>query len=436
MFFKIFRTFAFELDKKIACVPVNLELFIAKRIYKGNEGEKTVSPPAVRIAIISIALGLTVMILSVCIVIGFKQEVRNKIIGFGSHIQISNFNSNTSYETQPVTFSDSLIHVIRKTPNIKHIEKFATKPGMIKTDEAFQGIIVKGVDENFDWNFFKQNLIEGTIPQFSQDETSNEVVISQNLSDKLNLKLEDSFSTFFFVQQQVRARKFNIVGIYQTNFSDYDKIFIIGDIRHVRKLNEWDNEQVSGLEILVDDYDQLDQTSYELYFTLSTLRDSSGNAFYVRSIKQLNPMIFSWLDLLDMNVVIILILMLIVPGFTTISGLLIIILERTNMIGILKALGQNNTSLRKIFLNVSFFLVGKGLFWGNLIGLTCCFVQKYFGIIKLNPRDYYVSVVPIEINLVHIILLNILTLVISMLILIGPSYIISRISPAKTIRFE
>ena len=415
---------------------MNFELFIAKRIYKGNEGEKKVSPPAVRIAIVSIALGLAVMILSVCIVIGFKQEVRNKVIGFGSHIQVTNFDSNISHETQPIAITDSLIKVILEMPNIKYVEKFATKLGIIKTEEDFQAMVVKGVDENFDWNFFKQYLVEGTIPDISSDSTSNDVVISQTLSAKLNLKLGDSFLAYFIQQKAGKARKFNIVGIYQTNFSDYDKLFIIGDIKHVRKLYGWDDDQVSGLEILVDNYDRLDETTSELHYTLSTLRDHQGNAFYVRSIKQLNPMIFSWLDLLDMNVVIILILMLVVPGFTTISGLLIIILERTNMIGILKSLGQNNTSLRKIFLHISFFLITKGLFWGNIIGLTCCFIQKYFGIIKLDPKDYYVSVVPIEINFWHIILLNILTLAISLLILVGPSYIISKISPAKTIRFE
>ncbi|MDR0233122.1 MAG: ABC transporter permease [Dysgonamonadaceae bacterium] len=414
---------------------MNLELFIAKRIYKGNEGEKKVSPPAVRIAIISIALGLTVMILSVSIVIGFKQEVRNKIIGFGSHIQITNFDNNTSYETQPIAISDSLLRVIQEMPNIKHVEKFATKPGIIKTEEDFQGIIVKGVGEDFNWSFFKQNLIEGTTPEITSEKTTNDVVISQTLSNKLHLKLGDSFNTFFFVNQNMRPRKFNIVGIYQTNFSEYDKLFI-SDIKHVRKLNDWEEDMVSGLEILVDDYNQLDQTTYDLAYLLSAERDRLGNAFYVRSIKQINPMIFSWLDLLDVNVMIILILMLVVPGFTTISGLLIIILEKTNMIGILKAMGQNNKSIRKIFLYVSFFLIGKGLFWGNIIGLTFCFLQKYFGIIKLDPQNYYISVVPVEINFWHIILLNILTLVISMLILIGPSYIISKISPAKTIRFE
>jgi len=415
---------------------MNLELFIAKRIYKGTKGEKKVSPPAVRIAIISIALGLTVMILSVSIVIGFKQEVRNKIIGFGSHIQITNFDNNTSHETQPIAISDSLLRAIQGMPNIKHVEKFATKPGIIKTEEDFQGIVVKGIGEDFNWSFFKQNLIEGTTPDITSEKTTNDVVISQTLSNKLHLKLGDSFNTFFFVNQNMRPRKFNIVGIYQTNFSEYDKLFIISDIKHVRKLNDWEEDMVSGLEILVEDYNQLDQTTYDLAYLLSAERDRLGNAFYVRSIKQLNPMIFSWLDLLDVNVMIILILMLVVPGFTTISGLLIIILEKTNMIGILKAMGQNNKSIRKIFLYVSFFLIGKGLFWGNIIGLTFCFLQKYFGIIKLDPQNYYISVVPVEINFWHIILLNILTLVISMLILIGPSYIISKISPAKTIRFE
>lgn len=414
---------------------MKFELFIAKRIYKGNEGEKKISPPAIRVAIINISLGLAIMILSVCIVIGFKQEVRNKIIGFGSHIQITNFDNNVSYETQPIAVNDTLLNELRKVEGVKQIEKFATKPGMLKTDTDFQGIILKGVDEAFNWDFFKQNLVEGNVPKITSEESTTDVMISRTMSDKLNLKVGDSFLTYF-VQHQMRYRKFHIVGIYQTNFSEYDNLFVISDIKQVRKLNDWDDDQVSGLEVLVDDYDKLDQITTDVYYSLAAKQDRLGNSFYARSIKQLNPMIFSWLDQLDMNVIIILIIMIAVAGFTTISGLLIIIVERANMIGILKALGEDNTSIRKIFLYISLFLITKGLFWGNVIALSCCFIQKYFGLMKLDPDVYYTSLVPVEINFWYIILLNIGTLIVSMLILIGPSYIVSQISPAKTIRFE
>lgn len=414
---------------------MSFELFIARRIYLSKEGEKKVSPPAIRIAVASIALGLMIMILAVAIVIGFKKEVRNKVIGFGSHIQISNFDNNTSYETQPIAVNDSLMGDILQVPGVKHAQVFATKPGIIKTDSDFQGIILKGVDENFDWDFFKQNLKEGEILNIKPDESTTEIIISRYLADKLNLHLGDSFTTYF-IQDDIRARKFKITGVYQTNFSEYDKLFILADIKQIRRLNKWENDQASGIEILVNDYDQLDQITEDIYFSFNTRKDRNGHTFYTRSIKQLNPMIFSWLDLLDMNVVIILLLMLAVTGFTMISGLLIIILERTNMIGILKALGDNNTSIRKIFLYVSSFLVTRGLIWGNVIGIAICLIQKYFGIIKLDPDIYYVSEVPIEINILHIVLLNIGTLIASMLMLIGPSYLVAKISPSKSIRFE
>jgi lipoprotein-releasing system permease protein len=411
------------------------EFFIARRIYLNKEGEKDVSPPAIRVAIISMALGLTVMILSVAIVIGFKKEVRNKVIGFGSHIQVTNFDSNTSYETHPVVVNDTLLHIIRQIPNVGHIQPFATKPGIIKTEKDFLGVILKGIDENYDWDFFRQNLTEGDVLTISPDSMTNRVVISKNIADKLNLKWGDSFVTYF-VQEPLRARKYTIAGIYQTHFADYDKLFILADIKQIRRLSGWDNDQVSGLEILVKNYDQLDETTMQLYYELQGRTDRLENSFYTRSIKQMNPMIFEWLNVLDMNVVVILILMLIVAGFSMISGLLIIILERVNMIGILKALGENDTSIRKIFLYISLFLIGKGLLWGNLIALAICFIQKYFGLIKLDPENYYVSEVPIDFNLLSIVLINIGTLVVTLLMLIAPSYLVAKISPAKTIRFE
>lgn len=414
---------------------MNLELFIARRIHFSKEGNRQVTPPAVRIAIVGVALGLAVMILSVAIVIGFKKEVRNKVIGFGSHIQITNFDNNSSYETTPIAVSDSLLQALQEFPGIKHIEGYATKMGILKTDSDFQGVVLKGIDTDYDWSFFRNNLKEGELLTIDPKKTSTDVIISRYLSDLLGLKLGDSILTYF-VQEDVRARKFNIVGIYETGFMDYDKLFVLADIKQIRRLNGWEKDEVSGLELLVDDYDKLDQIAEDLYFNLVEKQDRHGNTYFTRSIKEMNPMIFNWLDVLDVNVVVILILIFAVAGFTMISGLLIIILERTNMIGILKALGENNVSIRKIFLYISFFLIGKGMLWGNVVGIAICLIQSHFRIIKLDPSIYYLDAVPIDLSIVALILLNIGTLCASMLMMLGPSYLITKIDPAKSIRFE
>lgn len=414
---------------------MNLELFIARKIHFSKQGERQATPPAIRIAMIGIALGLAVMILSVAIVIGFKKEVRNKVIGFGSHIQITNFDNNSSYQTMPIAVSDSFLVALKERSGIRHVETFATKPGILKTETDFQGIVLKGVDRQYDWSFFQKNLKEGEVFQLDSAKRSSDVIISRYLSDLVGLKVGDSFLTYF-VEEDVRARKFHITGIYETGFADYDKLFVIADIRQVKRLNGWSDDQVSGVELLVDDYGQVDSLAENLYFELMDKQDREGNTYYVRSIKELNPMIFSWLEVLDINVVVILVLMLAVAGFTMISGLLIIILERTNMIGILKALGENNRSIRKIFLYVSFFLIGKGMLWGNVIGISLCLLQSYTHLIKLDSSIYYLDAVPVDLNVVSLALLNIGTLLVSMLMMIGPSYLITRISPAKSIRFE
>lgn len=414
---------------------MNLELFIARKIHFSKEGNRQVTPPAVRIAIVGVALGLAVMILSVAIVIGFKKEVRNKVIGFGSHIQITNFDNNSSYETTPIAVSDSLLQALREFPGIKHIEGYATKMGILKTDSDFQGVVLKGIDTDYDWSFFRNNLKEGELLTIDPKKTSTDVIISKYLSDLLGLKLGDSILTYF-VQEDVRARKLNIAGIYETGFMDYDKLFVLADIKQIRRLNGWEKDEVSGLELLVDDYDKLDQVAEDLYFNLVEKQDRHGNTYFTRSIKEMNPMIFNWLDVLDVNVVVILILIFAVAGFTMISGLLIIILERTNMIGILKALGENNVSIRKIFLYISFFLIGKGMLWGNVVGIAICLIQSHFRIIKLDPSIYYLDAVPIDLSIVSLILLNIGTLCASMLMMLGPSYLITKIDPAKSIRFE
>lgn len=414
---------------------MNLELFIAKRIYLNKEGDRKVTPPVVRISMIGMALGLTVMILSVAIVIGFKKEVRNKVIGFGSHIQITNFDSNTSYEYTPVALSDSLLIELKAFPGIRQVEPFATKPGILKTNTDFQGIVLKGVDSHYDWTFFRNNLKEGRLPKIVAGQTSSEVLISRYLADLLGLKSGDSFLTYF-VQQDVRARKFHVTGIYETGFVDYDKIFVISDINQIRHLNHWDNDEASGMELLVDNYDNVDKISENLYFKMSEKKDRLGNTFYTRSIKEINPMIFDWMSVQDINVVVILILILAVAGFTMISGLLIIILERTSMIGLLKSLGESNRSIRKIFLHISFFLIGKGMLWGNVIGISLCLIQSYFHVVKLDASVYYLDAVPIDLNIFSLVMLNLGTLFISMLMMLAPSYLISKIEPAKTIRFE
>ena len=414
---------------------MSVEFFIARRIYKDRGESRNVSPPAIRVATISIAIGLAVMILSVAVVIGFKKEIREKVIGFGSHIQISNFELNPSYEMKPVAVSDTLMNDLQNRFNIQRVEPFATKPGIIKTADDFQGVVFKGVDEHYNWDFFRSNLVEGTVLNISADSILPDVIISQTIVNKLNLKLGDSF-TAYFVQDPLRVRKFHIKGIYQTYFSDYDKIFVVLDIKQIRKLNQWDDDMVSGLELYVKDYNRLDATADSLYFELQMKKDRLDNTYLVQSVKQLKPEIFDWLGVLDVNVVIILALMLIVAGFSMISGLLIIILEKASMIGTLKALGQNNTSIRKIFLYLSVFLIGKGLLWGNLLAISLCLIQHYFGIIKLNPEIYYLTKVPINISILSFVLINIGTLIVTLLMLIGPSYLVANISPAKTIRFE
>lgn len=414
---------------------MNLELFIARKIYFNKEKGKQATPPAVRIAMVGIAIGLTVMMLSIAIMVGFKQEVRGKVAGFGSHIQITNFDTNNSYETQPVVVSDSLLRSLRSFPAVKHVETYATKWGILKTDTDFQGIVLKGIGTDFDWSFFNKNMKEGAAFTLDSVKTGTEVVISKYLCDLLGLKLGDSFLTYF-MQDDVRARRFTIAGIYETGFMDYDKLFVIADMRQIHRLNGWEKDEVSGIELQIKDFNKIDQVAEELYFHMAEEQDRKGNTFYTRSIKEINPMIFSWLDVLDMNVVVILILMMTVAGFAMISGLIIIILERTNMIGILKALGQNNTGIRKIFLYISFFLIGKGMLWGNAIGLLLCFVQYQFGILKLDPATYYMDTVPISLSLTSFILLNLGALSAAMLMMLAPSYVITKIAPARSIRFE
>ena len=409
---------------------MSFPLFIARRLYRDTDGGKQVSRPAVLIAMVGIAIGLAVMIITVAVVIGFKREVRNKVTGFGSHIQITNFDAVRSYETHPVVVGDSMLAALAANPDIKHVQRYSTKPGMIKTDDAFQGMVLKGVGPEFDATFFRDNLLEGEIPAFSDSAATGQVVISKALVDKLKLKLGDKIFTYY-IQDNVRVRPLTVTGIYQTNFSEYDNLFLLTDLYTVNRLNNWKPDQVSGAELQVKDYDRLPDITYEVAESTDNRADKYGGVYFVQNIEESNPQIFEWLGLLDLNVWVILILMIGVAGFTMISGLLIIIIERTNMIGILKALGANNLTIRKVFLWFSVFLIGKGMIWGNAIGLVFCLIQSQFHLFKLDPESYYVDSVPVSFNVWLFLLINAGTLLASVLMLLGPSYLI-RPAPCDT----
>ena len=415
---------------------MNWKLFVAKRIYRSNEGGKEVSKPAIRIAMWGIAVGLVVMIIAVSVVVGFKNEVRGKVVGLGSDITVTDLDSQNSYETNPVSVSDSLMHVFRTTEGVKHVQRYSTKAGMIMTDDNFLGMVLKGVAEEYDWDFLRKHLQEGEIPAFSDTASSNRTLISRTIANKLHIQIGDKLYTYYVNGDQVRARRLEVAGIYQTNFSMYDDLFLLTDLYTVNRLNSWEPEQVSGVELEIKDYTRKEEIKELLRDKIDMQTDSYGSTYYVQSIEEMNPQIFAWLDLLDLNVWVILILMTGVAGFTMISGLLILILERTNMIGIFKALGADNWAIRKIFLSFSVFLIGRGMFWGNLIGLTFIVLQSQFRLFKLDPSTYYVDAVPVEFNLWLYLLLNVCTLIVSVWMLVGPSYLITRIHPAKSIRFE
>ena len=415
---------------------MNWKLFIAKRIYRSNEGGKEVSKPAVRIAMWGIAVGLAVMIVTVSVVVGFKHQVRDKVVGLGSDMVITHFDTQKSYETEPVYVNDSLMHVLQASEGVKHVQRYSTKAGMIMTDDDFLGMVLKGVAEEYDWLFLKRHLQEGEIPVFTDTASTNRTLISRTIANKLNLKVGDKLYTYYVDGDKVRARRLEVSGIYQTNFSMYDNLFLLTDLYTVNRLNSWKPGQVTGVELEVTDYARLEETKEGVREQVDMQTDRYGNTYYVQTVEETNPQIFAWLDLLDLNVWVILILMTGIAGFTMISGLLIIILERTNMIGVLKAMGADNWAIQKVFLNFSVFLISRGMMWGNLIGLSFVILQSQFHVFRLDPVTYYVDSVPVEFNVWLFLLLNVCTLLVSVLMLVGPSYLITRIHPAKSIRFE
>ncbi len=415
---------------------MKVELFIAKRIHtRGEKNGPVQTPPAIRIATWGVALGMAIMILAVSIVIGFKREISEKVIGFGSHIQITGAPFENAYETSPIALSPAIDSILAAQPSIDNYALFAIKPGILKTDSDFLGISLKGITPDYPTDFIESYLTDGRMPQLDSDSPSNEILLSQYMADKLRLKVGDAIYCYF-VEESVRARKFVISGIYQTNLTEYDQGFAFGDARQVQSLNRWAADQYSGIEVRLKNVDDLDRVNEQLYGELLFKKDKYHASYFSHTIRELNPQLFNWLDLLDMNVWVILALMSLVSGFTMISGLLVIILEHTRMIGILKTLGAPNISIRKIFIYVALFLVGRGMLWGNVIGITLCLLQYFFHIIRLDPEIYYIPAVPITLHIGYLVLLNVAAFIVSVAMLIGPSYIIARISPVKTVKFE
>ena len=415
---------------------MNLPFFLAKRIYTNNTDKTRVDRPAIRIAIAGVAVGLAVMLVSVSVVFGFKHTIRNKVVGFGSHIQVANFMTLQASEQYPIQMGDSMLRVLRAIPGVRNVQRFAMKQGILKTNNDFLGVAFKGIAADYDTTFIHQNLVAGAIPHFSDSAGKQQVVISQAIADQLNLKLGDKVFAYFIDNTGVKARRFTVAAIYQTNLSQYDKVTCFIDFYTAVKLNAWETDQASGAELTVKDFDRLSETAARVVNKVNRTIDRYGETYSSQTIQEMNPQIFSWLDLLDLNVWIILGLMLSVAGVTMISGLLIIILERTAMIGILKAVGARNVTIRRTFLWFAVFTIGKGMLIGNLIGIGLIALQHYTGLVKLNPSTYYVSTVPVEFNLPVWLLLNVATLLVSVFVLIAPSYLVSKINPAASMRYE
>ena len=412
---------------------MNFELFIAQKLYSDDtEGGKKYSRPAVRIALAGIAIGIAVMIVSLSVVLGFKSEVSNKVTGFGSHIQLLSLTYDHNRQMLPVQTGDSLLKIVRSFPEVDHVQRFALKMGLLKTNSDFCGITFKGLSAEYDTAFLASSLVEGNLPQ----PDSTQLLISRRVADQLQLKVGDRVFAYFLSSQSMKARRFRICGIFQTNMSDYDSSYAMTDIRTVQKLNGWDETESSGYEITIHDFSKLSDVTLSLAQKINNHPDSKGVIYGVYSIRELAPHTFSWLSVLDMNVVMIIILMICVSVFTVVSGLLIIMLDKINMIGIFKALGATNFSIRRVFANFAILLVGKGLIIGNIVGFLLCYLQQSFHIVRLDASVYYISYVPIQINYLYILIINIITIIITSVVIFGSSHLISISNPSKTMRYE
>lgn len=401
--------------------------FIAKRITGSRENK--FSAPVIKIAVLSVALSICVMIVALAILRGFKEQIREKMVGFGSDIQIVKYNNNNSIEYEGISKSQDFYKNLKKTSGIKHIQVFGIKPGIIKTQDQIQGFVLKGVDNDFDWNYFKDKLIAGKIFSLKDSATSDSVIISKSLAKLLKLNVGDALRTYYIIDNAARARKFYISGIYNTGLADFDLKYVFGDIKHIQKLNSWGRDTISGFEVFINDFKNIDAMGHYVY-------EACGANLNARTIKEMYPQMFDWLNLQNTNVAIIITILLLISVMAIVSTLLVLILERTNMIGILKSLGMKNTDIRKVFLYNAAYIVGKGLSWGNIVGLSLCFIQKYTGLLKLPQESYFMDTVPIAINLWHVLLLNIGAFAVCTSMLIFPTFLITKISPVKAIKFD
>lgn len=416
---------------------MSLPFYIARHLYAGGDGAQKVSRPAVRIAMLGIAIGMAVMIVSICVVLGFKHTIRDKVVGFGSHIVVSNYMTlQTSDQTHPINVNDSLVKVLKGIDGVRHVQRYAQKQGVLKTDSDFLGVMFKGVGEDFDTAFIAQNLVAGRVPRLSMEKNTRQLLVSKTMADKLRLSVGGKVYAYFLNDEDVKVRAFDVAGIYQTNMSKYDEAICFTDLYTVLRLNGWSGTQVTGAELTVCDFDSINHVEDIIINKVNKTYDSDGEPLCSATIQEMSPQIFSWLDLLDLNVWIILVLMVCVSGFTMISGLLIIILERASMIGLLKALGARNGVVRKTFRWLALFIVVKGMIWGNLLGIGLCLLQQYTGVIKLDAATYYVSEAPVELNVPLIVLLNVATLIVTVMALVLPSYFVSTIHPARSMRIE
>ena len=406
---------------------MNTDLFLARRMIKGSRGNY--SRPVIRISILSIALSLTIMFVSIAILTGFQQEIRDKVIGFAGHIQVTRFSENTNLVPFPVEKQQAFLPALRHHPKIKYIQVYATKAGIIRTSGQIQGVVLKGVGEDYDWGFFGKRMVQGHIPCFTDTAQKNDVIISRSLADLLEMKVNDPVRMYFIVGEHTVGRKFRVAGIYETGLDEFDKLYVIGNLVHIQKINGWNAGQVGGFEIVLRDFRDVEEMGKYVYHQIGFQLDAS-------TIYQTYPQIFDWLALQDMNVVIILSLMIAVSAITMISTLLILILERTSMIGVLKALGLSNRRIRKIFMYHALYILGWGIGIGNLLGFAFCLLQLKLGIVGLPQESYYVSVVPVHLDVFNILLLNVISVAACYLMLIIPSFIITKINPVKAIRFS
>ena len=409
--------------------------YVARRLFKHTDDVKRVSKPAIRIATLGVAIGVATMLISTSIVLAFQSEIREKVIGFGSHIQIINYDSQGAEQNKPIVFNEETFSILDSVPGAKTVSPFCTKPGMLKTDNAFRGVLFKGVGLRYDYSFFRDHLTDGEIVPFQDTIATNKLIISKALSKQMNLDVGSTVYAYFF-EDKVKARKFTVSAIYCTNLTDFDNQLVFTDVTTVQKILGFDSQQYSGAEIKLSDFNLFNRANAYIINNVNKKQDSYGAYYTSMTIFEMYPQIFAWLQLLDLDVWVILILMVCVAGFTMISGLLIIILERTNFIGVMKALGANNSRMRHIFLYFSLFIILRGLLMGNVLAAVLVFIQKQWQVIHLDPSVYYVDAVPVCVNWLYFFIINLATLLICIMALIIPSYLISNIHPAKSIRFE